>query len=361
MHKFRLIFCCIGLVVFPIGCQAGAEETSVTEKRPLLKVRLTTPKKDYVLGESVPLRVTVKNTSNKTLKTWSVDLKWEIGINISRDGNTFKQFTRGTFTDAEVETPVEPLKPRAEKRYFFRVLYTFYRKQTPERRSRLAFDKPGEYFVQVRYPLFPKREMFESNTIRIRITQPKGADAKVWEVLNEPEFLYFLQSGLVPKQDQKFPLKTANLLHSVESSSYHPALRYTLQRYYHRLPNPRPGFGDVKHGKLFRSALGIEEELVAIVPLLRTRPLSYRKLDVQRVTYHFPNYTLLKEVLDEISRQTGVSLKLGPGIHETSRFRSVRKSVTLREFMQTLVDPGLTTWVHEDNGFRLISVKDAKK
>lgn len=340
---------CIGL----LGCV-----TAVTTPAPAqaLRIELSALKSECVIGEPVVLSVTVWNESESEIPAWIDLLSNQIQIWIARDDAPFVQYVKGVGAIPLVIPEVRPIAPGGSKVYVIRVLARFRPARARRLAAQLAFPEVGEYAIKARYPLYPDRKMFESNTIRIQICERTGVEAQIWAQIDEPRFLCFLQTGEYWGEGREHALKAAELLTSFPDSRYHAALRYALGQDYHTRRWDVPGSDDVEHDKLYRRALALEEELLLNIP--RSQAALERRLDLRRVEYHFPEYTPIHQVMKEATRQTGVSLKLGAGISRSSRFRSDRKDVSLRQFMQTLIDPGRSTWVRDGEGYRLIAMPE---
>jgi hypothetical protein len=316
-----------------------------------VRVELASDSQEYVIGEPVVLSVTVTNVSQDEIQVLVDALDYHIGILISQDGTRFKQYTPGDRFIPYVIPRAEPLGPGESKVHTFRVLYTSYSRETPQRRSHLVFEKPGMYLVKARYPLFGKRESFESNMIRVRINQPQGVDAEVWKQINSPHFLYFLRSAepnSVLRDYGDTPLRAARLLQSIPKSSYSPAIKYALERRYRerRRYMLRERALEDPELQLIRSVTGIEEPPEGPFP-------DDRRLDVQ-ISSHFPELTPLDEVCRQISRQGGVTLTVAPELR-IRRMKRAPLTESLRRFMASLSGGGRTAkWIRDGDGYRLV-------
>ncbi|MHC4405822.1 MAG: hypothetical protein ACYTG0_39760 [Planctomycetota bacterium] len=314
------------------GCLLAAEETA---PRKPLQVTLTSTTEEYVLGEPVRLFVSVKNVTDRPVEAW----KWlvegtepEIQVFISTDGKQFAKYSGGAFGFSDYPRETEVIDPGKSTDYSLRVLYAH------KPANRLAFGEPRTYWIKAQYPLVNSdsvrrrmaRTLFDSNTIAIDVKEPEGADAEVWEIVQTPEFLRFLQTGYVPREDGDLVGKAAELLKSAPESSYAEALKYALRKRYDRLRPP---------------ALGIEE------PPKKTFFPDDARLGVE-VTYHFPEFTPLEEMLREITKQSGVPLSLAPEL----RVRSLKcgpKTWTVRKSMALLAAP-YRKWVRQGDGYHLM-------
>lgn len=88
------------------------------------------------------------------------------------------------------------------------------------------------------YPLWlegaSETERIKSNIVAVRIKQPAGEDAKVWEQLSDPSLLTLLQVEMMHGVPNDAPMKIAKLLRSFPASGYAVALRHALSKTYFR-------------------------------------------------------------------------------------------------------------------------------
>jgi hypothetical protein len=222
-----------------------------------------------------------------------------------------------------------PFAPGHVRKYEIRVLYEHFT-ATP-----LAFAKPGLYWVKVRYPLTHERpgppkssetRRFDSNTILLRINEPQGFDANVWQTLRAPEFLYFMQSGLLPREHPEVPRKSAELLRKYPKNIYEPALRYALKKYYRH--ERWYGLKD----RVFDDP--VMEQIRTILGLPREPDGPYQADEIldQVVSFDFGDNMRVDEALKKLSDLTGVPLRVEP--HYADRTISgKRENQTLRTIM----------------------------
>ena len=146
------------------------------------------------------------------------------------------------------------------------------------------------------------------------------------------------------------------------TSAYAADLWHALAIYYYSNYGP---YNDDETTRQIREALGIDRETRTDILIAKAPPKDYWP-DVRRVSIEFPKAASLEDVLAHVSTQSGIRLR---GIMEVvigSQFRCTKRTVTIREFMQSLVDPGRTMWIREDDGYVLSPVpgierKDPRK
>lgn len=314
---------------------------------PKLGLVVASARASYVIGEPVVLRCALKNLASQPIEECRVDNFRDHGsveVFLSDDGFRFSQYRMGIFPLERVFRGKQTLGAGADWTFELRVLYTF------ERPSRLAFERPGKYYVKMLYPLFsrsaPTRRVIESNVVEVQIQSPGGADAVIWRAIREPEFVYFLQSGLVKRDDREVPRKAVGLLRLAAGTAYESALRWALEQYYN---DRRPWLSPDKREndellESIRSALHIPTAAVAFFS-------EDRRLDV-KIAYHFHEWTSLEKVLGAICVKSGVELRVSPEL-ATGKVQTLEVTETLREFMDRQAG-ARTVWVKESNAYKLV-------
>ena len=333
-------------------------------------------KKEYVLGEPVVLDIKATNVSGRDLNA----SEGEISIYLSKDDHDFQRFQPG-LSDVISCGKYSPrnfaLGTTQERREW--VVYTempdekkvddgIFLRNSPKIRNpvmapadkwgRLALDKPGRYWIKVGYPLavwdsMPKGQTYESNTVEISVKPPKGVDVKVWQKLNNPRYLFFLQAAQVPwiyqgdkrRTFPEVPGELVDLFTKMPTSSYHDDIKEALTRYYwhRRRPlSPKKAFAD-EELTLIRKAVGIKDFVNGPFP-------DDARLDA-KITFDFPPMTTRLQAFDYFSDQTGVPLAMDPRM-EKSIVTPLPK-MSLRTFMRRW-NFGLTKWIKHGDGYKLI-------
>ncbi len=161
-------------------------------EQPKGPVTLATPRSDYLLGEPVLLDVGFKNLTQQELRhrePVAKDVEPDIEVYISGNGREFERCLMCGAIAKRVPRYVT-LKPGEAISYRLRVLRnarTGFQSISPRRASALAIERPGEYFLKVLYPTFSVQgpSHIESNVVAVRVKEPTGLDAKVWQRLQE--------------------------------------------------------------------------------------------------------------------------------------------------------------------------------
>ncbi|MBW3600962.1 MAG: hypothetical protein KY475_27315 [Planctomycetes bacterium] len=311
-----------------------------------VRVQIASPKEVYQLGEPVRLNVTVTTTQRTPIRFIEV-FNHEIEVYLSDNGERFRRWRSGLYPVLDVERKTETLTGGQPSDYNVRVLYD------AQRESRLAFEKPGRYWLRAEFPLAENEPPYhksnvDSNTIRIRIQEPQGEDAEVWRRIREDEsFLVLLQTGSSHKDTV---LEAAALLKSRPDTAYDSAIRRALKQYDHGYTVGAKKL-DEHEAELLRSVLGIE--------LPAPQPFPEDKRLDQIITYRFPKQTPLEEVFREISRQSGVPLKVDPSFREAT-MASLRVAVPLRRFMRSRA-AYKAEWVRQGDAYLLRATEDPKR
>lgn len=347
------------------ACVASAAGGGEWEQGALC-VTLASCKEEYVVGEPVLLVLTARNITGEDVKGLTVFLdvgEPEIRLYISRDGEKFRRYKIGDFIHpAEVGRDLNVLPPGQAWQYRLRMLYA---RHEP---SRLAFPEAGHYWVKAVYPLMGRRpseplrrkrfdqsgrDEYESNAVEIVVRHPAGVDATVWQTVQEPAFLRFLQRHC-GAEDPAVTREAASgvseramaLLETVPHSSYHDAIRYSLRDLYDGRRDRIKYLTSQKDRQLshIRSALGIEELPPGPFP-------EDARLDAI-VTYEFPQGTPLTFALDELSRQARVPLSADPKF-ASQNFVSLKATRSVRDFMLSRSGWG-KKWEPYGDGYRLV-------
>jgi hypothetical protein len=316
-----------------------------------LKLTIGTPREKYLLGEPVPLRGALRNVGKEPFTELRADLpirRHALDIFVSDDGIHFGKELRLLSGEAKVRRRRDTLEPNQEWVFDLSVLYTY------SHPTRLAFETAGEHFIKVGYPLLSRgmgqRLVVESNVLPVLVVKPKGDDRKVWDQIDRPEFLRFLESGRAEPSHPEIPRQAFELVRAFPQCGYQEALRHSLREYYEarrgelsadpELPLP-PDLDEI------RRLLGIPKEPVGPFP-------NDRRLEV-KVTFHFPEQTPMRQVFALISAQAGVPLRQTPDL-EIRTMSSVPSTMPLRRFMREM-ESSDTGWVREDDGgYRLVPV-----
>jgi len=313
-----------------------------------LKLTIATPREKYLLGEPVPLRGALRNVGKEPFRELRADLPVRhhaLDIVLSEDGVHFGKELRLS-SGGKVKRTRQTLNPNEEWVFEVRVVWT------GDRPSRLAIERPGEHFVKVGYPLMSRgmgqRVVVESNVLRVVVVAPEGDDLKVWDQINRPDFVYFLDSGMGRAEVAR---QAFDLVRTFPKSGYQDALRHALGAYYEQRRGRPTGVQGQQGPDLedIRRLLGIPkaDQPAPVFP-------QDRRLDVQ-VGYHFPEQTPLAEVLKLISQLGGVPLRAAPEL-EVRTLATIPRQWSLRESMRSLED-SQSAWVREeDGGYRLVPV-----
>lgn len=350
----------LALILLP-GCAVAEDEVAHcaipkntlerTQNPNEIQVHLKPEKEKFLIGEPVRFTVTVKNNSQQDIEAWVMALKYQMQIFIS-GGKGFDRYEDGMQEAVRIIPSTETLKPGGTESYPFKVLYSSWMK-APEK-DKLAFPLAGTYCIQVKYPLFPDRKMFKSNIVHITVEKPTGDDAKVWQKINQPTMLRFLQSGRLLTDEEDIPVELADLLEKFPKSGYAEELKRTLRWHY-----------DQKKGGMHSETLKSDPWMQRLRKLLDIKlekdPGLFpedKRLDV-KIQYHYPNPTPFGDVFRDISQQSGVRLELDPAF-KAHTLNSISISETLRKFMVDRT-ANIAKWIKDGEGYKLVPEPEEKK
>ena len=197
--------------------------------------------------------------------------------------------------------------------------------------------------MKIEYPFHAgsKRDGCEipSNTVEVRIKEPVGVDAKVWERIQSEKRLYFLQTGFPMWEDKETHRNMLEVLKQFPTSGYRDAMLYALRKYFsHNQVGPK-SLGDVKQ---IRELLDLK--LPVFVP-------PDPRLDVKVVLDHPPSVSIGAE-FDSYAKQSGIQLSLPPFIRRKTE-NGTRRTAVLREEMEGIGKLFDTPWLRRDDGYFL--------
>jgi len=175
----------------------------------------------FVLGEMVTLTGKVTNVSAERKVLFRIQYKqW---LYLSRDGKQLSRISGGG--GGGLVNPFEPGKS-------LEVLARLQSGSAGE--PGISLDQPGIYYIQAELET-DVGETLQSNVIEIRIVEPEGTDAKVWELLRGEDGThqdyYLLVSGGVIKNKELLK-KFVSIVQSYSESVYTLALRKGLVQYF---------------------------------------------------------------------------------------------------------------------------------
>jgi hypothetical protein len=323
--------------------RAGAPE-------PDKRVTLETQRRDYLLGEPVVLDLRFRNLSNETIKVVEVFVEptyYEAPLWISRQGEQFQTFRPNTEI-AKRERRTLVLKPMGSLTYKYRVV------GVPSNEVRLALPKSGAYRVYSLYPLYvaggsPQSRELPSNVVEIRIQEPSGEDAKVWQQLRrDPALISLLQAEAVDEEHKDTPVRMAEILIAYPASRYAPALRHALLKVVPRL----------KDSVSFEQASRLAD-ILGIKDFARAEDdPKEKRLDAIRKE-SFMQHTTVGHVLRSLSKDSGLALDSTPPL-KSRTIRMADSLATVRDCMRTLRSAVDGAWERRGEGYFLVPV-DADK
>ena len=270
----------------------------------------------------------------------------EIKVLISSDGRTFDNYECGAFAvfgipDTQRQTRL--FKPNESWYYDLTVHYTL------RRPSGLALEQAGIYLVRVVYPLlwfrpgnqYSQRTEFRSSVVSVHVRAPTGVDKEVWVSINDAEFARFVHSGFT--RNPQTVAKAIAALQRFTTSTYHPHIRRALEDYYD-LKNSR--LDPDERRQLESLGIGRGDIGEQLFP-------DDRRLD-REVAFASPEYVPLERALIDLTRQSGVLLKLHPDL-SNRRVKSLRAQ-PLRQLMATL-SVYRSSWRRDAEGYVLVPAK----
>ena len=174
-----------------------------------LSLELSTEKRNYELGEKVPIEIILSNGTNQTHSIASPSVaSGSVRLFISTDGSNFIKYSGpgwGTIEGVNRPTKLEPGNQMVSKTaVLYNERHTFGPKNEmyAERFRRndlgrhVAFVHSGKYWLKATYD--DGRTKIESTVLELEFSEPSGPDSLVWQrVRDQSEYAYFVHTGEV--------------------------------------------------------------------------------------------------------------------------------------------------------------------
>ena len=337
IYSCAVIFCCL----LPSRLEADSYR--------LVEYGIAAVKTQYVLGEPVAVSVFTANETSKSMLVPVDALKYQqFQIQISKDGKSFSDVTLGYGGTINISPANRVLPPGAVQYYPFRILCENYHQKS---KATLVFRKPGVYFLRCRIGATMPRF---TESVRIQVLAPRGIDRQVWQLLNRPELLHFLQFADIAPSASQEAKQLVEIVRRFPGSTYEDDILWAVRHFYcwrtEEVVHP-----PWSHEVMFRKVLGLSP--VAVVDA----GWSDCRLDCQQVALT-PGLSTIEKLLLHASMQTGVTLVASQQSGLSSRpVRVHRPVMSLRQLMQALAEPGRAVWVRRGDGYRLETLPAAKK
>jgi hypothetical protein len=243
--KHKLIFSIVGATLF-LSLLSGISYMQNNDNKAFQAIVISS-KNTYFLGEVVSLECLVKNTGIKNVKI-AGELGLEDGtfsIWVSKDAKTFEKYNNTTWGKVDRHVNRIELKPDETVSNQATVLWNskpktsdpaFEKKITTD----YAFPVAGDYYVKLRYVIYPETTpvWIESVPIKISITKPEGDELEVWnKIKDNGYFAYFIQEGdmLIPsyksEERLKFQTEIEQILTDYPNSFYATSLSQSLNKF----------------------------------------------------------------------------------------------------------------------------------
>lgn len=254
IKKTTFVFSALLMVLSGIAFAYSSRTTnSQTDDWSNLKLRISTPKSEYLLGEVVQLNFEVINEGSKRviLPSCSTVKDGYLRVYIAYGNQTFKehfgnnsrwQFDGGCNNAAPLEpgqsfktdtTVLWNVKPEVQH------LNKDAAKYTTESRimNDYALPESGTYFIKAALRLPGEtRPTIESAPIEIVVSKPVGEDLNAWDkIKNNKEFAYFIQYGEFltrkPKEKEEYLKSLDKIIEKYPNSFYAERIRQNLDKF----------------------------------------------------------------------------------------------------------------------------------
>ena len=213
-----------------------AQEVNVEQKKvgfSDLTFKISTPKKEYLLLEPIPIQMELTNNHDK-------EIVGRVRMNFHQDyirlityhnnaRTEFDSLSHLHLTDCVAYVQVPKFAPKASVRE--RQLLTY--------QLDVIFPVPGEYQVQLilenRYPTTGKAETVISDKMSVKIIQPQGSEATAYAFYSDPALQDFMQGKMEYTNQEEIQTslrKAREFLESFSESVYHQWVKEFFMEHY---------------------------------------------------------------------------------------------------------------------------------
>ncbi len=162
-----------------------------------LTVQLISERNTYLPGETVVFKLRAQNrTSSPVLIHKAFDVRdGMIWPEVAGEDGIYRTYIGPQYSIACGDIRPSPMKPGEKITMPFSILYHVVTKTADDLPTSYAFSRPGIYLLRVKlYRIVPDKT-FYTESVKIEIVAPTGADATVWKLLQTEDAAYFLHTG----------------------------------------------------------------------------------------------------------------------------------------------------------------------
>jgi hypothetical protein len=325
--------------------------------------KLTVTKEAILLGEPVVLDLTFTNHHNMdtTIAESLVDdREFSCPIHIAQAGQPFRRFSFGYPDVHRVGVSRHTLGPGKSWTYRWRLFSSWIEAET------LAFPKAGTYQVRLESESSNRQPgQIMSNTVTVRINDPNGVDALVWQSIRDPGIFDLLQSGrMYNRADPAAALQheksrprvacqttvyqVARLLEQFPTTGYRDAFQYALRRVYHR---QRDKLALDEQAKL-RALLNIQD-VYEFKDRRLELPILFDESKAVRVYADGSATITIEKLLPMFHHQTGLILEAAPELKARQIGIDPKKLRDIRQYMEAISDALEASWTEKEGDYFL--------
>lgn len=214
-----------------------------------LRLKVTSSKEIFLLGEIVPLTFRLTNEGTESLRfVGDLDAKdGNLKILMSEDGKHYKKYFRSDWKVADKKPTSVLLKPQESLVALTGILWNSVPRVTnlselaeKQLTTNYVFMAKGTYFVKVVLPIYTQNKQFEieSDPLQITVEEPVGEDLKVWnKIKDNGDIAYLMQEGdfKIPsyktKERGKLQQEVEQILVDYPNSFYAQSFKQSLEKF----------------------------------------------------------------------------------------------------------------------------------
>ncbi|HYC00972.1 MAG TPA: hypothetical protein VEC57_17695 [Candidatus Limnocylindrales bacterium] len=209
---------------------ANLHGAAVASGPPTLELRAA--RTVYTLGESVELTLQVSNESTDpiAIRRHTDVRSGMIWPQIADPGqDTFRRYAGPQYGVKDLHLPETSLQPGESFTVPIKILHHIESKHPEELDRFYAFDRPGVYRIRVQVLEMSPSHPLLSDPVEIEMRAPTGENAKVWRLLQSPDYARFLHTGS-PGRAPQVAAGVARVLERYPHSLYAVDLETGLER-----------------------------------------------------------------------------------------------------------------------------------
>lgn len=315
-----------------------------------IRLTLSSPKPIVLLGEPLVLDLQVTNHSNNPVQAERIRAGGNTNLRIEAGASGKPRRVLRPVSISDQDSNYVQLAPGRSWCFRFRVGYSW-----EDNRTFLVMPEVGKYELAVRFPSpflsvgMDKRYEPVSNSVIVDVREPRNRDAEVRKMLWHAEVIAAMtrgfSAGMPEETDRLVAAICDKALMFDPKGGYSEEVRRTMRDYYIGYPSEFTAMQPADQ-RTMRKRIGLPEPEKSLSPFSDDRRLD------RRVIHFHPARTPWPKVFAELTKQSGVLLRVSPDLAEQWTM-SLRQEKTLREIISQYGGYTGVRWVKDGDGYLL--------